>query len=429
MSKSPAIRTVVRALLSGATAATIALTGCGQPQPSATGTSALQSADNLDDVMAAKGGAASWGLFTVVAHDNDLSGAAQNYFNAAQSLANTPGIFSAMVHDSPGQGGVRVLGYNGQWINGTDKEINSGSADFVNTFLSWTGKNFPTQQRALFLADHGGGIVRGIMVDDGSGHAGIDIPDLAKVLQKHPVGILAFDACLMQMIEVAYEVREGAKVVVAAESVTYAGAWPYAAIGGAMSGGGSPDAVARRIVDAVGPHVYRSTISGVRTEGARDGAAALDRLAKAALVRMKADPRFKEELVSAIGRGQSYKFNDDPRFSLYHGYRDLVSVARELSKVSDPDVAAAAKDVQAVAKAMVIRSWRDEGHYPDSNGVSVYAPIDGVVDLKYARNSAMAADTQWDEFLVALNSRGNFGNPLQKDRYPGAFPTLVYPGR
>lgn len=429
MSKSPWFRIVGRTVLSGAMAATLAVAGCGQPQPAATMSSSLQGAGNLDDVLEAKGGSASWGLFTIVAHDNDLSNAAQNYFNAAQTLANTPGLFSATIHDSPGTGGVRVMGFNGQWINSQDKEVNSGSADFVNTFLNWTSKNFPTQQRALFMADHGGGIVRGIMVDDSSGHAGIDIPDLAKVLQQQPVGILSFDACLMQMLEVAYEVRQGAKVVIAAESVTYAGAWPYAEIGAAVAGGGAPDAVARRIVDAAGPHVYRSTISGVRTEGAAEAAAALDRLAQAALPRMKADPRFKEELVAAVARGQSYKFSDNPHYSLYNGYRDMISMTRELAKVADPEVSAAAKTAQAAAKAMVIRSWRDESHYPDTNGISVYAPVDGTVDLGYARKSAMAHDTQWDEFLVALNSRGNFGNPLQKDKYPGAFPTLVYPGR
>ncbi len=427
MPSSP-FRIVSRAVLSGAMAATLAVTGCGQPQPIAN-TPALGSSSNLADVLEAKGGAASWGLFSIIAHDNDLASSDSTYQQAAQTLANTPGLFSATVLDTPGQGGVQVMGFNGQWLNNQDKEIHSGSADFVGTFMTWTSKNFPTQQRALVLADHGGGIIRGIMVDDSSGHQGIDIPDLANVLAKQQVDILAFDACLMQMLEVSYELRQGAKIVMAAESVTYAGSWPYAQIGAAMSQGGAAEAVARRVIDAVGPGVYRSTISGVRTEGATEAAAAVDRLAKAALARMKADPKFKEEVVAALGRGQSYKFSDNPHYSLYNGYRDLISIAREMAKLGDPEVAQAAKEAQAAAKAMVIRSWRDESTYPDSNGIAIYAPTDGTVDLGYARKSAMAHDTQWDEFLVALNSRGNFGNPLQKDKYPGAFPTLVYPGR
>jgi hypothetical protein len=410
-------------------AATLAVAGCGQPQPAANVSSSLQAAERLDDVLEAKGGSASWGLFSIVAHDNDLSSSDYNYQQAAQALASTSGLFSAIVLDTPGQGGVQVMGYNGQWINSKDKEVNSGSAAFVGTFLTWTGKNFPTQQKMLVLADHGGGIVRGIMVDDSSGHAGIDIPDLAGVLQQQPVDILAFDACLMQMLEVSYELRQGTKVVVAAESVTYAGSWPYAQVGAAIAQGGNAEAVARRVVDAIGPQVYRSSISGVRTEGASGAATALDRLAKAALARMKADPKLKEDLVGAVSRGQSYKFSDDPHYSLYNGYRDLISTARELTRFPDAEIAGAAKDVLDAAKAMVIRSWRDESTYPDTNGIAVYAPVDGTVDLGYARKSALARDTQWDEFLVALNSRGNFGNPLQKDKYPGSFPTLVYPGR
>ncbi len=415
--------------LAGAMAATVALSACGTgPQPAAS-TTALQSAGSLDDVLAAKGGKQAWSLVTVVAHDNDLASSDSHYTAAARSLAAIEGLNSVMVLDTPGQDGVSIMGFNGQSISNRDKEINSGSAEFVGTFLNWTGRNFPSDNRMLVMADHGGGIVRGIMVDDSSGHAGIRIPDLAGVMAGQHAQILAFDACLMQMLEVSYEVRQGADVVIAAESVTYAGSWPYQAVGQALAGGGSPEAAARKVVDAIGPEVYRSTVSAIRTAGAQESAAALDRLAQAAIAKIKSDPRFKEELVRAIGRGQSYKFSDNPHYSLYNGYRDIISTARQIAKTGDLEVANAAKALEAAAKKMVIRSWRDEGTYPDSNGIAFYAPIDGTVDLGYARNASLAKDTQWDEFLVALNSRGNFGNPLQKDKYPGAFPRLIYPGR
>jgi len=416
---------VAPSLMAAATAASVA---CAAPD-AISPVAPLQAAQGLDDVIEAKGGKASWSLLGIIGHDNDLSGSAPRYRQAAQSLAQINGLNSALVLDTPGQEGVEVMGFNGQVVASRDKEVNTGGAEFVGTFLTWSAKNFPSDARLLSMADHGGGIVRGIMVDDSSGHAGIRIPDFAAVLDKQRVNVVAFDACLMQMVEVAYELRGGADTIIAAESVTYAGAWPYEAIGRALAQGGNPEQASYRVVDAIGPQVYRSTVSAVRTAGARNAAGALDQFAKVAIDKMRGNPRFKEEIAGAIARGQSYKFSDDQRFNLYAGYRDMISTARSLQKVSDPDIAGAAKEVERAAKAMVIRSWRDEGHYPDSNGVSFYAPVDGTVDLGYAKNSALAKDTQWDEFLVALNSRGNFGNPLQKDKYPTAFPRFIFPGK
>jgi hypothetical protein len=418
-------RFVALSLMGAATAATVA---CGAPDAGSP-VAPLQAAQGLDDVIEAKGGKASWSLLGIIGHDNDLSASTPRYRQAAQSLARINGLNSALVIDTPGQDGVEVMGFNGQWVASRDKEVNTGGSEFVGTFMNWSAKNFPSDNRMLVLADHGGGIVRGIMVDDSSNHAGIRIPDLATVLNQQHAQIVAFDACLMQMIEVAYELRGSADTIIAAESVTYAGSWPYEAIGSALAQGGGPDQAAHRVVDAIGPHVYRSTVSAVRTAGAQSTAGALDQFAKVAIDKMRANPRFKEELAGAVARGQSYKFSDNPHYSLYNGYRDMISTARSLQKVADPDIAGAAREVERAAKAMVIRSWRDEGHYPDSNGVSFYAPVDGTVDLGYAKNSALARDTQWDEFLVALNSRGNFGNPLQKDKYPTAFPRFIYPGK
>lgn len=412
-------RLTPRMLLGAACALTVAVAGCGSPSP----TARIQS--DLPGVAQAKSGSKTWNLLSLIAHDNDLSSAGNHYRQAAEDLASYTNLHTAMVYDSPGNNGIQLMGFNGQWFNQGDQEINSGSVDYVSTFLKWSRSYAPAQNTALVLADHGGGIVRGIMFDDSAGHVGMDIPDLARVLAAQPVQLLMFDACLMNMLEVAYELREGAGVLIGAESVTYAGSWPYAAIGAAMNPGGTPEAVAKRVTDAIGPNVYRATVSAIRTSGAQAAAQALDKLSRAALAKMKSDPAFARELRDAIGKGQSYKFNDDRRFALYNSYRDMVSVMKQLSAVSDSAVAEAAREAEAAARAMVIASWRDTNHYPDSNGVSLYAPVDGTVDLGYAKTSGMARETQWDEFLVELNRQGGYSNPLQKDKYPTAFPTLI----
>lgn len=406
----------VRALAALGLGATL-LVGCGQPSVSPLGAS-------FDSSLSAKSGKA-WSMLSLIAHDNDLAGSASTYRRHAQDLARYTKFHSLMVHDTPGNSGVQMMGFNGQWFNQEEKELNSGDVQTVGHLLELGRKYAPAQNVALSLADHGGGIVRGIMFDDTSGHSGMQIPDLARVLSKNKVQVLMFDACLMNMLEVAYELKDGAETLVGAESVTYAGAWPYNDIGAAIDKGGSPEAVATRVVDAIGPKSYRATVSGIRTAGAPAAVQAVDKLARHALAGMKSNSKLAGELREAIGQGQSYKFSDETRFALYNSYRDMVSVMRSLAKVSDPAVAQAATEAEKAARDMVLKSWRDKGYYPDSNGVSIYAPIDGTVDLKYAKNSAMAQTTQWDEFLVELNRRGGYSNPLKKDKYPNAFPTLI----
>lgn len=78
------------------------------------------------------------------------------------------------------------------------------------------------------------------MVDVSSGNQGIDIPDLATTLGTRKVSIVMFDACLMNMVEVADELKDGAQYVIGSESVTYAGSWPYSDIGRAIGQGGNP---------------------------------------------------------------------------------------------------------------------------------------------------------------------------------------------
>jgi hypothetical protein len=119
-------------------------------------------------------------------------------------------------------------------------EVNMGDPDTLTNFIQWSMTNYPAQQYALILWDHGDGwerrrtkssVLKGICFDDTSGFNGnlsmLDIKQVLVDLPKKP-DLVGFDACLMGMIENAYMLKlAGIKVMVGSEETEPAAGWPY----------------------------------------------------------------------------------------------------------------------------------------------------------------------------------------------------------
>ncbi len=104
-------------------------------------------------------------------------------------------------------------------------------------FLKWTKQNYPAQKYLLILWDHGTGWMdpqqkkkdnnKGISFDDETGNY-IRTKQIGDILKEGgAVDILAFDACLMQMTEVATEVKDKTKVIVGSEETVPGTGYPY----------------------------------------------------------------------------------------------------------------------------------------------------------------------------------------------------------
>ncbi len=80
---------------------------------------------------------------------------------------------------------------------------------------------------------------RAILFDDGTGHS-LDTLELARVAEAiaelvgQPLELLGMDACLMANLEVAYELRNTVRYLVASEELVPGHSWPYRAIYGAL---------------------------------------------------------------------------------------------------------------------------------------------------------------------------------------------------
>ena len=114
---------------------------------------------------------------------------------------------------------IPLSSINASWSN----EVNMGDGNTLTQFVCWTIANYPAEHYNLYLNDHGGGW-RGICVDENPVKDMLNLTELKtslitirdKISRK--IDVVSMDACLMSMVEVAYQLRECADYMVASES-------------------------------------------------------------------------------------------------------------------------------------------------------------------------------------------------------------------
>jgi len=134
-------------------------------------------------------------------------------------------------------------------INSTLKmdlgEKNMGDPETLKDFAQWSIQNYPAQRYMLVLWNHGGGfrspeISRDICWDYNFGLDRITMPQLEDALSfisgqlGKEINIIGMDACHMGMIEVAYQVKDYAQIMVASEASVPGDGWQYDAVMGSL---------------------------------------------------------------------------------------------------------------------------------------------------------------------------------------------------
>ena len=127
-------------------------------------------------------------------------------------------------------------------VNQYAEEHNSGDAETLQEVIEWTTNRYPAESYGLVLWSHGDAWMptkspaqRAVCLDSGSGNSWMDIADIAEAMRLAPkMEFILFDACFMQCIEVAYELRHAAKHIVGSPAEIPAPGAPYNRIVKAM---------------------------------------------------------------------------------------------------------------------------------------------------------------------------------------------------
>ena len=286
-----------------------------------------------------------------------------------------------------------------------------GSWEYLVDFVKWTKENYPAKKYILVVWNHGSGwnkggdisllniVDKGISYDDETRNH-ITTPQLRMALEKvGGVDILAMDACLMQMIEVAYEVKDYAKVVVASEETEPGDGYTYNTWLDPLVKNPAADVklVAKYMVDSYGDH-YQSVGQGA-TQSAVD---------VTKFVKLRA---LIDDFVTAVmnandvtnvknARTNAQKFYYSSNKDLYHFIKLVVD------NTQFDDVKAKGNEVLKFMKDEVIIHNRAYGSsYKNAYGLAVWVPYSystSYDELMWAK------DSKWDDLIKWINKENDY---------------------
>ena len=263
-------------------------------------------------------------------------------------------------------------------------------------FVKWAQANYPAQRYALVVWNHGSGwnkaaeaAGKGISYDDETG-SHITTQQLKQALAATgKIEILSMDACLMQMMEVAYEARTGADYIVASEETEPGDGYTYntwlapLAAKPAMT----QAELSKVMVDSYTDH-YQSinqgaTQSSIRTENLYK----LGQLTNAWVSAVMASGEVAN-VKNARTKAQAFYYSSNK--SLPH----FVKLVNDGSK--DADVKAKGAELLNFLSTSVIYHNRATGaKYANALGLAIYIPTSYTTaydGLEWAK------DSNWDDF-------------------------------
>ncbi|HAV43532.1 TPA: hypothetical protein DCX15_05905 [bacterium] len=303
-------------------------------------------------------------------------------------------------------------------------ELNMADPATLRDFALWGIQNYPAENYALVLWNHGNGWreamerlkaqgvenpERAICWDDTSGYDCLYMKEVKTALSQivsqagTKIHLVGFDACLMGMIEVAYEIKDHALVAVGAEDVEPWDGWPYDTILADLvkSPNMTPAQLGEVIVKRYG-QFYSNT--PWTTQSAVD----LTKMAElSTIVSSFADSMnsYWNQIKQARNTTQQYYYPD--HVDLYH-FADRIS-----KLVPNTEMVNKANMVKDRVKTAVIAEWH--GSYrPNSHGLAIYFPKTSV---SYYYNSSVIdfpKDTTWDEFLKRFVTKAKAVVPMPK---------------
>lgn len=323
-------------------------------------------------------------------------------------------------------------------------DVELDTADPKNLFdlISWSKEKFPAKRYMLILSGHSAGVESGYLLKDENPPNTMELAGLKNVLEQAKKGkldlkldVLGMDSCLMSMVEICYELRGLAKILVSSQSLSPNPGWPYGKLleyllclptkGDVDAEEFAPEIVKRY----VSTYVEHAVNSGLSTDLAAlnvDASAVVATKVKDLVKAMKDkldDPPFEQAIIRAHWEAQSYNgelFVDLWDFCdllvKHYGIAHLNLTCAEL-KQPDPaviaqkcaaaeasvaDIADKCKKVKdAIKDVMVLDSCFCGIDYQYSNGVSIYFPW-STIFADYSRLAfSKRSGANWLDFLLA----------------------------
>jgi len=234
-------------------------------------------------------------------------------------------------------------------------QVNMADPVFMANVLKEIIKRFPSDHIAIFIGDHGSGW-KGAVEDDSSSGKFMKIGEIREALESvvkeigKKIDLLAFDACLMAMAEVGYELKDAVKYMVASEQLEGGGGYNYTklfskAMADALKSlqqasllkiNVGPEEFAKLIVDASKEYSYDiETISAVDLEKVKDLADAINSFAETVInkfneAQLATVLENYKKLAGKIEELKGSQFNYDKILEVIKNYNTLLGLLSNL---------------------------------------------------------------------------------------------------
>lgn len=189
---------------------------------------------NMPLVAASREPQPSWTFIVYLDGDNSLDAFGPiNLQQISNGLVEGAGVNVVVLMDRLNQPAYTYEVTSGQIkIIQSLGEVDMGNPATLSSFVTFAIQNYPADQYFLDVWDHGGGYT-GACWDESSGNHltphDIEIALAnAETTTSSKVDIVGFDACLMSMIEVCYEMKDVTDIVIGSEMLIPGYGWPYA---------------------------------------------------------------------------------------------------------------------------------------------------------------------------------------------------------
>jgi len=356
---------------------------------------------------------AAWTVMVYLDGDNNLYDFAWSDLGEMESVGSTNEVNIVVQLDSYSNPGTyryyvtsveqgSTFPYYSADIVQTLPEQNMADPNVLSNFINWTTTNYPAERYLLVLWNHGGGwrdkdvLPKGIIWDDTSGDF-MTMIELAQGLEgaSEQIDIIGFDACLMQMAEVAYEIGSSLtnppNYGIASQELEWGYGWPYddilshLTLNPTINEATLCETIVNDYINYCGTPATLSAFQ-VTPEIANNGLSAINNFANALM-----NSVYSSEIATARSSAQSYIY--------YPEYKDFYDFAQIIYNTV-PDCQAQAQEIMNYVNEFIIAEAHTGTEVANSHGLSIFLPDNsGGYDSNYD-SLRFAIDTQWDEFLL-----------------------------
>ena len=370
-----------------------------------------------------------WGFYVYMAGDNTLYNELTDDLNEMKMVGSNEDLDIVALTDKIDDNDshlYHVLKHNLvernlSEVNETwENELDMGDGNTLRDFLIWASNEFPAKRKILIIWNHGSGWEK--VAEDGNSfltvpEINLSLREYREVTNESPFTLIGFDACLMGMFEIMYELKNHATMIHGSEAYEPLEGWTYNNLLYKLNKNLNDEELAHHVVnDYIESYrngsvytsysVTASVVSSNKLEGLWNDLDNFSTELNSVL------PVFRNEIKKA--RDNSQRFDQNPNF------RDLydltVKIENEIPVTSVKEAARNLRD--SINQAVMFEDhWTkpEKLNVERANGMTIYFPTEGV---KNGYSNLEIMENTWFDFIsnyeTSIQSESNFENVNSK---------------